>query len=267
MPNIAIEKIQEIEYRMLEAVLDVFKKNQLPYFALYGTALGAVRHKGTIPWDCDIDLGIPYATYKKTVDCLRKDLDPRYHVFFYDTEESYFFLFARVGYAGQNHGYIHIDLFPLVGAPSGTAEQRKMLDAYNEIYRFYPMKKLKPVWARTPMRRIIKQSLNNLRQVFYGKSASRLLDEYERLCSQIPYEQASFLYTACSDEGERSFFPKAWFGKGQAFLYHSLSLCLPAQFDAYLRQTYGDYNMFPPEDVQKKGLSFQLDVPASMLET
>ena len=117
MPRIGISELQNLEFKMLEAVLAVFTSHSIPYYGLYGTALGAVRHNGTIPWDCDIDLGIPYSSYFQMLDCLRAELSSPYCVYFHDTDPSYSFLFARVGFEGISHGYLHVDLFPLGGAP------------------------------------------------------------------------------------------------------------------------------------------------------
>jgi len=265
MPRIAISELQTLEFKMLEAVLAVFARYSIPYYGLYGTALGAVRHKGTIPWDCDIDLGIPYSSYSQMLDCLRAELPSPYRVYFHDTHPSYSFLFARVGFEGMSHGYLHVDLFPLVGAPSEKDEQQAMLACFNELYLFYPMKKHKPVWAKTRFRKVIKQVMHDIRQCFYPKSIHAIEHEFHALCEQCPINEALFLYTACPDEDERSFVQKQWFGEGTEVQYHSIQLRVPSDYHAYLTHTYGSYMEFPSKDEQQKGLSFTLEVPQALL--
>jgi lipopolysaccharide cholinephosphotransferase len=265
MPRIGISELQKLEFKMLEALLAVFASHSIPYYGLYGTALGAVRHKGTIPWDCDIDLGIPYSSYFKMLDCLRAELPSPYRVYFHDTDPSYSFLFARVGFEGMSHGYLHVDLFPLVGAPSEKDKQQALLAHFNELYRFYSMKKHKPVWAKTRFRKEVKQAMYDIRQFFYPKSVQAIEREYYSLCTQIPYEKAIFLYTACPDEDERSFLQKQWFGEGVGAQYHSIQLRIPSDYHAYLTHTYGSYREFPTVDEQQKGLSFTLEVPQALL--
>ena len=65
-----LKKIHEEELKLLKKCIDVCEKNNIPYFALGGTLLGAVRHKGFIPWDDDIDLGIPRSSYRQLIELL-----------------------------------------------------------------------------------------------------------------------------------------------------------------------------------------------------
>lgn len=266
MAKIGIQAVQALELEMLKAVLAIFDKHAIPYYGVYGTTLGAVRHQGTIPWDYDIDLGIPYPHYARMIDCLRMELDARYQVYFHDSNPDYFFLFGRVGYRGVSHGYLHVDLFPLVGAPCEESKRRKMLNTFETLYRFYPMKKHKPVWARTPIRRVIKQGLYEIRQAFYPRSAEQLIQRYEAACSEIPWDEASYVYTACPEEGMKSFMPKGVLAEGILMPYHDLSLRIPFDYHTYLRILYGDYGEFPPKEEQAKGMSFSMEVPQSLVQ-
>ena len=64
------EEIKEHQLEILDFIDDICKKNNIPYFLSYGSMLGAVRHKGMIPWDDDIDLGIPRKYYDKLIELL-----------------------------------------------------------------------------------------------------------------------------------------------------------------------------------------------------
>lgn len=63
--NEELKKLQVLEKNMLKDIIEFCKKNKIEYFIIGGTALGAVRHKGFIPWDDDIDIGMPRKDYNK----------------------------------------------------------------------------------------------------------------------------------------------------------------------------------------------------------
>lgn len=265
MPIIGIEEIQRLELRMLKDTINVLDTHNIPYFGLYGTALGAVRHHGAIPWDCDVDLGIPYPHYQRMLECLREHLGPEYTVPYYDGTEPYYFLFARVAYKGVSHAHLHIDLFPMVGAPSEKTKQLEMLAAFNEIFKYHPMKKKKPVWGRTALRRVVKQALYNIKQFIYPKTILQLEEEYQSLCEAMPYDGAPSVFIACPDEGELAFAPSQWYGEGEHVPYGDTVLRVPSQYEQYLNYLYGEYLQYPSAKEQAAGLGFKLDVPQDVM--
>lgn len=79
-PPEALKRIQEIELDILLAIDEVCKKNNLTYFIDGGTLLGAIRHGGFIPWDDDVDLGLPHDDYLKFLDAAAQDLPAEYEL-------------------------------------------------------------------------------------------------------------------------------------------------------------------------------------------
>ena len=73
--NDSMNKVREIqlgELTLLESYIDLCKRHDLRYYALGGTLLGAIRHKGFIPWDDDMDLGMPRKIMKNSCQSVRK---------------------------------------------------------------------------------------------------------------------------------------------------------------------------------------------------
>ena len=114
-------------------VFDAFcNKHNLRYFGIGGTAIGALRHKGIIPWDDDIDFVMPRPDYDLFLK-LSQELMPRYEVFTHKTHPLYHLTMAKM--CDANTSYLasfeqhlmlgaFVDVFPLDGCPGETKEER-----------------------------------------------------------------------------------------------------------------------------------------------
>ena len=74
--NDTLRQMQLSELKMLKEAIAFFEENDITYYAIGGTLLGAVRHKGFIPWDDDVDLGIPREDYDRWIDMVKKGQCP-----------------------------------------------------------------------------------------------------------------------------------------------------------------------------------------------
>ena len=123
MKNNYLKKLQDTELDILCEIDRVCKKNNIRYFIMYGTLLGAVRHKGFIPWDDDIDIVMPRIDYEKFLSIASKELKSKYIIDFINTNKNYYLPFAKiknkntsfieknaVNYDGNNG--IWVDIFP-----------------------------------------------------------------------------------------------------------------------------------------------------------
>lgn len=109
MDHKKLKELQNIQYEMLKAVDVICKKYDIKYYLVYGTLLGAVRHKASIPWDYDIDIAMPREElnkFLKVKDELEKPLRLEY------------ICYSTIDYAGltrvikpnvEGHGDVHIE--------------------------------------------------------------------------------------------------------------------------------------------------------------
>lgn len=118
------KRLHKVLVEILDYVVDICDKNNLSYFLAYGTALGAYRHKGFIPWDDDIDIAMPRKDYEKLLSILRNIKNEKYNIQDENNEKKYFLTFAKVRKNNtllresiavdvyDNNG-IYIDIFPV----------------------------------------------------------------------------------------------------------------------------------------------------------
>ena len=96
MDEETLKKLHKIEVEILDEIVRICDKNNIDYFLVGGTLLGAVRHKGFIPWDDDIDIGMTRKDFKKFIECASKDLDSKYNIQYKDTNKEYYLNFIKI---------------------------------------------------------------------------------------------------------------------------------------------------------------------------
>lgn len=127
-----LRRLQLTELEILKEAVRICRENMLQYFLIGGTLLGAVRHRGFIPWDDDIDIAMPRKDYEQFLHLCKEQLDTRYYLHCSDTDPSYWLPFAKVrkhntvfDEVGIAHlsvpKGIYVDIFPLDCADRQTS--------------------------------------------------------------------------------------------------------------------------------------------------
>ena len=156
--QLTLSEIRKIQLEALLYLKEICDKNQINYFLTSGTLLGAVKYKGYIPWDDDIDVGLKRQEYLKLIDILNKENNPRFKILSIYTTKDYYYTFAKLVCTEtklientktiKNMG-VYIDIFPF--------------DYYNDDYESY-IKKIKffrnITSKRYRQKNIIKKSIN-----------------------------------------------------------------------------------------------------------
>lgn len=117
-----LKKLRDVELEILDEIDRVCKKNNINFFLTGGTLLGAIRHKGFIPWDDDLDIGMMRDDFIKFINIVNKDLDNKYFFDYYITDKKYYLPFAKVRKnnttfgeealkESNNHKGIFVDIF------------------------------------------------------------------------------------------------------------------------------------------------------------
>lgn len=155
--NFDIEKLHVTLIEILDYIVSVCKKHNIQYCMVYGSALGAYRHNGFIPWDDDMDIAMPRYDYEKFISIMKRQTDAQFSIQSEETEDNYFLTFAKVRKKGtifvesiaekkyKNNG-IYVDVFPLdsVKNPEGVSYKlkRKLINYLKHVLKLKACPKL-----------------------------------------------------------------------------------------------------------------------------
>lgn len=248
-------RIKQIETEMLRQFVDICKKLNLKYYVWGGTMLGAVRHKGFIPWDDDIDVGMPRKDYNIFMEKAQSFLPEYYFLQNYITDPEYPLSYAklrdsRTAYIekafnkmkNMNHG-MFIDIFPLDYYPN------------SKFKRFIYDKRM------TVYNKRLRDSLNvehstQLKFRLYTKIAAFLLpdahvasEKRDKFMSSV--KSSNTLANICGGWGKKEYMPVEWIGEGTLLEFEGIQVVAPEYYDKCLTQVYGDYMTLPPVEKRK----------------
>lgn len=131
-----LKRLQKVQVEILSDFIQVCKKYDLPYFVVYGTAIGAVRHKGFIPWDDDTDVAMLREDYDRFLEIMPKELGDKYQMMTPKIDKHYACTVTHLQRKGTKFVSeiskdmkcdmcIDLDIFPLDNIPSDEKKARK----------------------------------------------------------------------------------------------------------------------------------------------
>ena len=244
-----------IELDLLEKFIDVCNRYELEWWVSGGSLLGAVRHKGFIPWDDDIDVCMPRKDFDILQSIARKEFTGRY---FFQTgfvEEDAYRINAKIRNT-ETDGYVEyekycnitkgvfIDVFPLDNIPdSKIAAFMQMM----KLSLLYPVHRYRFHPETSDKGPFVTRLLSKAYRMLIGRRS--LKECLERMNSAaVKYEN-----NPCRRWGMITFMPrdkrlqwdKEWFGKTIELPFENLTVKAPENYDTVLKQQYGDYMKIP----------------------
>ena len=250
-----MNELQKTELEILRAFIGVCDRLKLRYYLVCGSALGAAKYGGFIPWDDDIDVAMPREDYRVFVDKAQALLPEYYFLQTYRTDPGYPQFFAKIRdsrttfieksmrYRRMNHG-VYIDVFPLDGYPD-RADEIKRLERKKRRYKrqmdcanAFPKKQK----LTTRMFFITERMLG------YHRRTQITAKKLEDLISAYPTEDSALWCNHGNWQGVKEYAPREQYGEGREARFEELNVIIPEQYDAYLTQKYGDWRADLPEN-------------------
>lgn len=258
--KLSTREIQLAEKEMLDAVVKILDKNDLEYYLIGGTLLGAIRHKGFIPWDDDIDIAMPRKDYDKLQKIISKNKNILGdNLYFHSLELGNLnFPFTKVynhdilvrdwRYNDKYEKYLWIDIFPIDGLPSNDEECNKMYknaSFYKKLlaYRKSTLKFLFHNKKKLPLN-ILKMFIKIFLNIIPSKV---ILNGFMKQIKKYPYDKCSYVGNFVWGYGPNEKMKKECLKyinvEFEGSIYKGLK-----NYDEYLSSLYGDYMKLPPED-------------------
>lgn len=264
--NNTLARLHGKELEMLVAFDKVCRENGLQYILDSGTALGAVRHGGFIPWDDDVDVAMPRKDYERLEMLGQSILPEGYFLQNRKTEPNYRRNCAKLRLKGTYfeegadsqlaENGIYIDIFPFDNLPSS----RLIASAYLYVSRvkFYI---IRTWYSGSVSHSRLLRPLSRLVLRMSESTIRRKEDAYVRFCRRFENRQAEkctcFFWRMTQSRNYIFDTCRLWPAKDIQFEGHTV--CIANDTDHYLRTMYGDYMKLPPEDKRKSHIKGRVD--------
>lgn len=226
------EEVRESQVHVLRSLKRICQSEGLHYYLAYGTLLGAVRHKGFIPWDDDIDVYIPIKDLDKLIKAVNKDKDigmisSAAGMDYYDAVSL---IYDKSTVCDSNHfpmqitTGVTIDVFPLYGFPDDREERLAYVQELRDA------------------------ELDMLNKMHDWDACTRSARYLFNLMKKYDMDSANYVGNIFCRYLLKNIVPKEWFAESTELEFEKELFCAPANYDACLRAIYGDYMELPPED-------------------
>lgn len=250
MKNLSGEELHSVLLKIAKVFHDICERNKIPYFMLGGTMLGAVRHKGIIPWDDDMDFGVPREYFEKLKKALREELPSNMEAMSIETSESIILDIIKIQdkrtlvrelfreNLSESFG-VNIDIFPLDRTIYGNNTFRaKFAEGLKNVqqYRFLSSmsrpihKKIAAFVIKTLLFWIDRETIINIIRNNFADKQGRYIANY---------------YGAW---GRKEIIPHEIMEPAVLYKFEDASFYGVRNYDSYLTSLYGDYMVLPPEE-------------------
>lgn len=250
-----LKKIHSIEMDILSEVDRICKKYDIKYSLAYGTLLGAVRHKGFIPWDDDVDIWMLREDYVRFSKICATELSEKFFYQSYDTDPEYYYLYNKIRVNGTvfkesflankkiHHG-IYIDIFPIDYVPESSI-LRKLQYCKLLFFRCGLMAKYLNISERKGMKKIAAMIA---RVVYAFFSLDYLYKKAVCTATQYDDKEGRYIYDFCDLIGVNSLCEKEGMEKTVEMSFEKYNFSVRSDYKKVLHTEYGDYMRLPPED-------------------
>ena len=269
MKEMTVLEVQQISMDILKDIHEFCLANGIKYTLQGGTLLGAVRHKGFIPWDNDIDIAMPRPDYDRFIRIYKSSKGYEVMSRELPNSDDVFIAYARV--CDMRNTYVDdsafcwtkrkkgvwIDLFPLDGTEDSFSDAEKRIGEMTKVWR----RGTRLRWASAPLRsfKTISKKIKRIIKIpWIALSNYNCVDQHIEMCRAIKWEDATYYSNlAYLGYGIRERHHKRVLDEVITVPFEDMEVCIMKGYDEALKEKYGDYMELPP--VEKRVTAHQFN--------
>ena len=264
MKEIFIDDIRKVQLAMLDFIDVLCREKGIRYSLAGGTLLGAVRHRGYIPWDDDIDIFMPRPDYERLIEEIRKTGNARYRIISPFTDGRCYYPFAKLcdtttQILEQNDRPlpemgIYVDIFPVDGLPNDVRQRKRYWNRIRVWKRFNTMVYQRKVRGEGFAKRVLRRVMFFM---FKPMKSNALAKYLNALATRCGVGESEFIACSIFGYGEREQLPASVFSEFIDIPFEQKQYRAIKNYDLYLSNLYGDYMTLPPAERRQRKHGFR----------
>lgn len=249
--------LQQVQQRLLAIAVNVdtiCQKHDIPFYMTVGTMLGAVRHKGFIPWDDDMDFGVPFQYYEQLISALKSELPANMRCITYDNSNNYKLPWIKVedcetiafdnslNIPKNSFPGITIDIFPLVSCQKG-----KCFVLVKTIQLLLTMRRV--AYDKNPKNGILKNCAKWFIRKIMPFSSEAICKKIYSLMNN--FKPGEYYINPVDPVYLNKYFRQNWFLPLKRYSFEDKEFYGINNYHNYLTLIYKDYMTLPPEEKRR----------------
>lgn len=258
--RMTLEEIKQVELGIVKSFHNFCKKHSLRYYMCGGTLIGAIRHKGFIPWDDDIDLMMPRPDFMKLYELVKEDgmIDKYYKIDcvysnpdaltacirVYDTRTELMFNNFHMTYSLG----CWVDVFPLDGLPDSEKKRKRHFKSMRLVMDIYLLAITKfGGKRRSKLVTVLQYGLLPILPLVRIPSNAQYTRWLDKICRRYDYETSKYVGVLEGRAAEKETMLKEKLEPAVEVKFEGHYFLTMANYHEYLTNLYGDYMQLPPE--------------------
>lgn len=246
------EEIQHLSFKVLSFFDSFCKENNLRYSLAAGTMLGAIRHKGFIPWDDDVDVIMPRPDYDKLLS-LRTRIENGFALINFENMDIPYFAYSKLidtntlvieHMSIPNSRGIDVDIFPVDGLPNNILSIKFHFGVLSFYKKLIALCTLKITRGQSLLNYLLKLLFIPPARLFLNLET--IVKSLDRLARKYSFNNSKIVAAQTLNYGEREILPREAFDEYVDVEFCGKEFSAISCYDTYLRNLFGDYMILPP---------------------